>query len=141
MIQCLKYIYCIDSLYQTIIRTPCLFISWLRKTVYSLSCCLNSPQLSSSDPRSSLVDSHNFSLILPCILLLCVRASNLYHWSTPVLGISYIKQYVYSYFILYFQYFTFFIFYTNYDHCILKYSSKLYSFKKFRKLCKNNCWY
>jgi len=74
------------------IRTPCLFISWLRKTVYSLSSCLSSSQLSSSDvPRSSLVDSHNFSLILPCILLLCVRASSLYHWSTPVLGISYVK--------------------------------------------------
>lgn len=73
----------------TVIRTPCLFISWLRKTVYSLSCCLSSPQLSSSDvPRSSRVDSHNFSLILPWILLLCVRASSLYHWSSPVLGIS-----------------------------------------------------
>lgn len=78
--ECLRY---------TVIRTPCLFISWLRKTVYSLSCCLSSPQLSSSDvPRSSRVDSHNFSLILPWILLLCVRASSLYHCSSPVLGIS-----------------------------------------------------
>ncbi|KYQ52211.1 hypothetical protein ALC60_08826 [Trachymyrmex zeteki] len=44
---------------------------------------LISPQLSSSDvPRSSLVDSHNFSLILPWILLLCVRASSLDVYTT-----------------------------------------------------------
>lgn len=86
------FIFCLFTM-----RTPCLFISWLRKTVYSRSCCLSSPQLSSSDvPRSSLVDNHIFNLILPWIVLRCVLASSLYHRSSPVLGISW-QQTIRSY--------------------------------------------
>lgn len=46
-------------------------------------------QLSSSDvPRSSLVDSHSFSRILPWMFERVVRASSLYQQSSPVDGIS-----------------------------------------------------
>lgn len=70
------------------VSISCCIITLCKRDNFQMSCSL---ELSSSSdvPRSSRVDSHNFSLIRPWTTLRWLLASNLNHESIPVDGISY----------------------------------------------------